>query len=303
MTLGRWSAGALALGVFATGTAAWLGHGGDASAPSAPPAAARTAPQPLPAPRPPAPRRQAAGVPADSTFAAQVERLLASGDPAQAFAAYRLISDCAEFNDRHDRLVFDPREAARAPHDTIMAGYRRMTDEEKRHDAVFCAGLTERQRQSRIDALALAAKAGVPGAAVAFATAGPFGDPSALESRPGDPLVQAWRAQATAQLQQAADSGDAGALFYLAPALQSGSAVIDRNPQLAYRYETALGLVYADKYGADNPFARAFTQDVPQMLEHDLDPAVRAEELARARRIAALEKARREGAARAAGTR
>jgi hypothetical protein len=236
----------------------------------------------------------AAGAPAELPLAVQIDRLRASGDPEQAYAAYRLIADCAEFNDKHDRLVFDAREAARAPKITFMSGYRAMTDAEKRHDTAFCAGLTARQRESRLDALAVAAKAGVPGAAVAFLNEGPFGDPSALKTRPGDPLVQAWKATATAQLQQAADAGDAQTLFYLVSALQSGSDVIDRNPQLAYRYDIALGLVYADKYGADNPLARSFTQDIPQMLEGELDPAVRAAELAKAREIAALEKARRQ---------
>lgn len=295
MILGRWWPGALALGVLAGGLVAWVGSDGDAPA-AAPEAAERPAPpHPLPAmSRPAQPQPAPAGAPAELPLAVQVERLLASRDPAQAYAAYRLIADCAEFNARHDRLVFDAREAARAPKTTPMSGYRAMTEAEKRHDTVFCAGLTERQRQARLDALAVAAKAGVPGAAVAFLNEGPFGDPSALKTRPDDPLVQAWKATAAAQLQQAADAGDAVTLFHLVTALQSGSDVLDRNPQLAYRYDIALGLVYADRYGADNPLARSFTHDIPQMLEGQLDPAVRAAELAKAREIAALEKARRQ---------
>jgi len=218
MTLGRWWPGALALGVLAAGLAAWTGRSGDAPAPPPPAAALHALPQPLPATRRSSlARPAAASTPAELPLAAQVDRLLASHDPEDAYAAYRLIADCAEFSDKHDRMVFDRREAARAPKDTFMAGYRGMTDDEKRHDAVFCANLTERQRQSRLDALAVAAQAGVSGAAVAFLDAGPFGDPSALKTRPDDPLVQAWKATATAQLQLAADAGDVGTLFSRPP--------------------------------------------------------------------------------------
>ena len=300
MTLGRWWPGALALGVLAAGLAAWAGRSGNAPAPPPPAAALHALPQPLPATRRSSlARPAAASTPAELPLAAQVDRLLASHDPEDAYAAYRLIADCAEFSDKHDRMVFDRREAARAPKDTFMAGYRGMTDDEKRHDAVFCANLTERQRQSRLDALAVAAQAGVSGAAVAFLDAGPFGDPSALKTRPDDPLVQAWKATATAQLQLAADAGDVGTLFYFAPALLSGSDAVARNPQLAYRYSLALGEIQTDMFG-DNPMSRYFTQRIPQMLESELDPATRAAEQASAHRIATLEKARRERAAREA---
>ena len=65
-----------------------------------------------------------------------------------------------------------------------------------------------------------------------------------------------------------------------------------------WRGALALGLIHADMFGADNPIARTSTQQIPQMLESELDPAVRAAERAAARRIAAPEKARRERPAR-----
>ena len=302
MTRTRWLAGALALGVLAAVLAAWIGR--DDDTPAAP-----AAPMPTARPRPAAPaparvRQAAAGTAtaaAELPLAAQFEQYMASGDPALAFAAYRLIADCVEFNDRHDRLVFDRRIAARAPRDTIMPGYRAMTDDEKRHDAAYCAGLTARQREARLDALARAAKAGVPGAAVAFADEGPFGDRSALRTRPDDPLVQAWKASANAQLAQAADGGDAATLIYFAPALLSGTDVVERDAALAYRYNMALGLIYADLLGPGDPAAKAFTQQIPGMVEAELDPAARAAALEAARRIAALERARRERATRDGG--
>lgn len=50
--------------------------------------------------------------------------------------------------------------------------------------------MTERMRLSRFDYLAVAVKAGISGALIQMATEGPFGDSTALSTRPDDPLVQ-----------------------------------------------------------------------------------------------------------------
>ena len=76
---------------------------------------------------------------------------------------------------------------------------RGMTEREKQHDARLCGPMTERERQARLDYLAIALEAGVRGAAEAFLEAGPFGDPSALQTRPDDPLVKEWKATARAE--------------------------------------------------------------------------------------------------------
>ena len=179
----------------------------------------------------------------DLTLNVQIERLLATHDPADALRAYWLIADCAR----------------------------------------LCGPMTERERQARLDYLAIALEAGVPGAATAFVDAGPFGDPSALQTRPGDPLVVEWKATARAQLARAADSGtDFGALNVWATDNQIGSDITGKNQAVAYPY--LLARVYAQD------------SDMMSALAAGLSPEQRAAGLAAARRIATLAKEARQRA-------
>jgi hypothetical protein len=226
------------------------------------------------------------------SLAGQVERLAAAHDPGKAFEAWRLLSECAAFNSEHDRLIVDP-TANLHPEPGRIPGLRGMTDAEKRAASRLCGGMTERQRQSRLDYLAIAARAGVPGAALAFAREGPFGDPSALNTRPDDPLVKEWKGQAAGLLARAAETGDdVDTLFYIAEASHAGSDVIDRNPLQAFRYGVALGAIYGDLLGADDALAQMYAPDGDRMatLAKELSPAQRAAGLEAARRI--VERAR-----------
>jgi hypothetical protein len=226
------------------------------------------------------------------SLAEQVERLVAAHDPGKAFEAWRLLSECAAFNSGHERLIVDP-AANRHPEPGQIPGLRGMTDAEKRAASRLCDGMTERQRQSRLDYLAIAARAGVPGAALAFAREGPFGDPGALKTRPSDPLVREWKAQAAGLLARAAEQGDdIGALIYMADESVGGSDVVDRNPLLAFRYGAALGGIYGDLLGAGDALVQLYAPDSEPMmaLAKELSPAQRAAELEAARRI--VERAR-----------
>ena len=127
---------------------------------------ARPAPPPLPASAAP-------------TLAGQLERLAASGSAADAYAAYNLLDDC---------LVFQ--QEGRLPALEFERGSE-MTADEKIAQQSLCANLTERQKSARLDFLEKAAKGGVAGASTRFFYEGPFGDRSALRSRPDDPLVLA----------------------------------------------------------------------------------------------------------------
>jgi len=239
----------------------------------------------------------AAAATAEPFLRAQVARLEATHDAADAFKAYRLLADCAAFMADHDRMIYDE-SAFKHPERGQIPGFRGMTDQEKRHDTVFCAAMSERERQSRLDDLALAVKAMVPGAASAFVREGPFGDMSALRTRPGDPLVQAWKAAAKTQLVRAAESGtDMDALLDLAVFTGGGNEVLDDDPRLAYRYKLALGFIYADKFGAGSMPGKEYAPDSPSLaiLAQDLSPEARAAELADARRIADKEIAARRG--------
>jgi len=296
MTFRRKPIGLLAIFALAAGLFAWQRQPVDAPA--------AQAPAPPPSSRPaqvaaqPSVRSQPMPVlPDEPPLNVQVDRLLATHDPADAYRAYRLVADCATFNLNHDRIIFDEQELKHWTRDSLP-GFRAMTDDEKRHDAKLCSGLTERERQSRLDYLATAARAGVPGAAIDFATEGPFGDPSALQTRPGDPLVQEWKATALAQLTRAAESGaDLGAIRYLANAYAIGSVPAERKPLLAYRYFVASSLIDEDLIGP-GPMSRTLAEQRESLsaMVQNFSPEQRAAELTAARRIADLARAQREQA-------
>jgi len=225
----------------------------------------------------------------------QVERLLATHDPNDAYRAYLLVDKCAAFNANGDRIIFDEEEIKHRKPDTLP-GFRAMTEEEKRHDARLCAGMTERERQNRLDYLAIAARAGVAGAAVSFAGEGPFGDKSALTTRPDDPLVKEWKATARTQLTQAAESGtDSSALQVMASDSLNGIDFNDGKAVLTYRYKLAWGLIEADLFGADDMVSTMYKpgSDYMNRLGAELTPQQRADELAAAQAIAERARAAR----------
>ncbi|QJE02262.1 hypothetical protein HH212_21410 [Massilia forsythiae] len=252
---------------------------------------------PLP-PRPALPAAaQAAPMPAIALPAAedgvpvgvQVERLLARNDPQQAYAAYLLVSGCAMFNARRDIAI----------HDDKLHAPRAMNARERQSFAAMCGEMTERQRLARLDHLALAVKGGVPGAAVAFASEGPFGDPSALKTRPDDPLVREWKAQASALLDQATQTGDQAALAAWGIQNMFGSELREPDPVLGYGYWLALGLISADRSRPGDAGATAYADGGELMNAVSTDLKLtreqRAAALAAARRIADSAKTRQQG--------
>lgn len=236
----------------------------------------------------------------EAPLTVQIERLIATHDPENAYIAYRMLRDCASFNKDHDRLKFDWAELQNRKPDSLP-GYRGMNESEKLHDKKLCSGMTERQRLSRLDYLAIAAKAGTLGAAVEFASEGPFGDRTALNTRPNDPLVQEWRALAVAQLTSAAEEhGDMTAMHALLDEYGSGSYLTEKNMLLAYRYGAALGLIYRDIAGADSGISKMYASESEMMnpIGSAISPEERAVQVAEAKRIAdnarALQKRARE---------
>lgn len=238
---------------------------------------------PMAAPEAPAP-----------SLADQVDALIATRDPVKAFAAYQLLADCESFNRDGDRIIFDVQEPGPQQGDA-MPGMRGMTAAEKAHEAVLCRGMTERMRQSRLDYLATAAQAGVPGAAIAMATEGPFGDRTALATRPNDPLVQQWKTSVHAQLTRAADAGDLSVLHYLAGMQTSGDAPFTKDAAEAYRYGLALGLIQRDVHGPNDAMGTLYSVDggLMQSIGADLNPQQRAAALAAATQILERDRARR----------
>ena len=215
----------------------------------------------------------AAPAPTPVTLAQQLARLAASGRPEDAYAAFNLIDDCIVFQ-RESRL----------PGLEFELG-REMTAEEKAAQQQLCAGLTQRQREDRLGYLATAAKAGVPGAATLFLSEGPFGDRSALRNRPDDPLVQAWKRQAIAQLTAQADEAELTSVSTLMMAYLRDGEVVQKDASQAYGYLLALRLVYDDILapGVTNPYQDAYWH----WLQAELTPEQQAAASTRAQAIAA----------------
>lgn len=206
-------------------------------------------------------------------LAQQLARLAASGRPEDAYAAYNLLDDCISFE-----------KEGRLPGLEFELG-REMTAEEKAAQRQLCAGLTQRQREDRLAYLATAAKAGVPGAATLFLSEGPFGDRSALRNRPDDPLVQAWKRQAIAQLTAQADDAEVSSLSTLMMAYLRDGDVVQKDAPQAYGYLLALRLVYDDILapGVTNPYQDEYWH----WLQDELTPAQQAAAAAKAQAIAA----------------
>jgi hypothetical protein len=223
---------------------------------------------------------------ANQNLSAHVADLLASHDPHDAYAAYMLVSSCASFNRRQDLEM----------HDNKLGAKRALNADERRNMTRMCGAMTERERLARLDYLATAVKAGVPGAAWMHAVEGPFGDPSALTTRPDDPLVREWKATAASQLDTAAETGDTTALMLWGLQKLGGSDLTDRHPVQGYGYLVAVGLIEAEvaQPGDRSPQMFAEGSGLLTALGGQLTQAQRAAALIEARRIAAAAKARRE---------
>jgi hypothetical protein len=252
---------------------------------------------PTPAAHAPVPHTPPAvpGMPLEASLSEQVDRLLATHDPENALAAYLLLSHCDEFNRLHDRLMsVEAVTNGHANKDKVF-DYRGMTESEKQHDKMLCSPMTERMRQSRIDYLAVAAKAGVAGGSRLFAQEGPFGDRSALTSRPDDLLVQEWKKTARAQLMRDAETGDSQALEYLWIQNITGNVLYEISPALVFRYGVAAGKIYEDINGATEASAWFFGAKSPfvQPRIKDMRPEQRAAEVVQAERIADTARQRR----------
>lgn len=219
----------------------------------------------------------------DEPVDVQVQRLIATNNGQQAFAAYWLLLGCTSFNQHHEINVYD---------DQLHAN-RRMNAAEQRHADKVCGSMTERERQARLDYLAMAVKAGVPSAAWIFATEGPFGDPSALKTRRDDPLVQAWKATATAQLVRDAERGEPATLIAWGMEKLNGSDFTDKDSVGGYGYLLAFGMIQADREGSGDTGAQLYAEGSAMMnaIAAGLTPQQRATALAEARRIAAAVKA------------
>lgn len=216
-------------------------------------------------------------VDSDEPLRVQVARLMAINDPASAYAAYSLISGCIAFNNHHDLKRYDDK----------LHDLRPINAEEQQHMVNVCSEMTERERQARLDYLTIAVKAGLPGTAMTFAQEGPFGDYSALKTRPDDPLVVTWKAQAVSQLNEAARAGDVDILMAWGHQTLYGSELTEKDQELGYSYLLAFGLIGIDAE-KDPVSAEVYADGSPMMdaFAYGLTKEQRTRAIAAAREMA-----------------
>ncbi|RFP19077.1 MULTISPECIES: hypothetical protein [unclassified Duganella] len=196
------------------------------------------------------------------TLAQQVDQLASTGKPSDAYDAYWLVQNCINFQRTGDLVVEDG------------DAMRKATDAEKSAEKLRCADLTERMKTTRLEHLTVATKAGVFGANLSFLHTGPFGDPSALESRPDDPLVQAWKLEALGYLEVQAQLGDMPSMISLLGEYNEDSDLLKQHQVAALRYATAVHDDYEMAFGgssstAPNPLTDEFMQKMSQGLSPD----------------------------------
>ena len=164
-----------------------------------------TAPGRISAP-PPASRPNAAS--ANASLAARVDRLARSGSPRDAFAAFALLARCVRAREFDTRLKSLPMERG-------LDALRAHHGDGRRWLREACGDLSASHLDARIGLVEKAAGAGVPGAASAWIEQGPFGDKSALDQRPDDPLVTAWVDQAIGWVKSGATHDDVESILQL----------------------------------------------------------------------------------------
>jgi hypothetical protein len=203
-------------------------------------------------------------------LARRVERLAASGDPHDAFQAWWLLHAC---------VVFE-----RTGHLPAREG----TDREVLADpAHACATLNERMKMARIDHLERAARAFVPGALAELVEEGPFGDPTALSTRPDDPLVKEWKAHVNGMLNEQAEQGYWSSLYELFTGFWFGHPAIAADRQSALAYGMALRDIMVKLDGVPEQQAIPFNGPFLDEIGAGLTPAEKARAQARADAIVA----------------
>jgi hypothetical protein len=161
-------------------------------------------------------------VPAEP-LAQRIERLVASGDPRDAYRAWWLLHACVVFG----RTGHLPERDGTEP-DAIA------------DPAHGCATVNERMKMARIDHLERAARGGVDGALAELVEEGPFGDPTALTTRPDDPLVKEWKERINGMLNEQAEQGYWASLYQLFTGFWFGHPAIAADRQSALAYGMAL---------------------------------------------------------------
>jgi hypothetical protein len=203
-------------------------------------------------------------------LAQRIERLAASGDPHDAFQAWWLLHACVVF-ERTGRLPARDGRDREVPADPAHA----------------CATLNERSKMARIDHLERAARARVDGALGELVEEGPFGDPTALATRPDDPLVKEWKARVNGMLNDQAEQGDWSSLYHVFTGFLFGHPAIAADRQSALAYGMALRDIMVKLDGVPEQQAIPFNGPFLDGIGAGLTPTEKAWAQARADAIVA----------------
>jgi hypothetical protein len=227
---------------------------------------------------------------AGEDLAQQVQRLSASREPRDAYQAYRLLRACMDT--QHQPLQV----AAIGAVADGRSGLAGVAD-----PVAFCGAMTERMRTDRIALLERAARAGVDGAMVALVEEGPYGDASALATRPDDPLVTEWKARIGQMLGEQAGQGDWASLYLLFTGFAFGNPAIAVDRQSALAYGLALRDIVVRLDGLTEDQAIPFNGPFLDQVKAGLSPEQQSRAAAQAAGIvdAAV---RQRGQGRQAGT-
>lgn len=216
---------------------------------------------------------QPTGAP-EEPLAQRIERLAASGDPHDAYRAWWLLHACVVF-ERTGRLPARGEAGTDAPAEAIADPAR------------SCATLGQRAKMARIDYLERAVRAHVDGALAELVEEGPFGDPSALATRPDDPLVREWKTRVNGILSDEAEQGTWASLYQLFTGFWFGHPAIAADRQSALAYGMALRDIMVKLDGVSEPQAIPFNGPFLDEIGAGLTPDEKARAQARADAIVA----------------
>lgn len=185
-------------------------------------------------------------------------KLVDTGSPIDAFHAYDIATRCAESQaDEKAAEMQAPGERSAETNAALKDGTFRATT------VANCGDLTSAQVADRVKYLTQAANAGVPMAALRLVEQGPWGDQTALTTRPDDPAVLEWRRQMVGLIELAAGKGDYAAMDSLSTMYRTGSGILgERDPGKALMYATAKWEAYQQATGRTSAFAK---QEVSQL--------------------------------------
>jgi hypothetical protein len=150
-----------------------------------------------------------------------------------------------------------------------------------------CATVSERMKMARIDHLERAARAGVDGALAELVEEGPFGDPTALTTRPDDPLVKEWKERINGMLNEQAEQGYWSSLYQLFTGFWFGHPAIAADRQSALAYGMALRDIMVKLDGVPEQQAIPFNGPFLDEIGTGLTPDQKARAQARADAIVA----------------